>query len=96
MNGLIYLIGLIVVIMFTLSFLGLRWPREASEFAMTYTDRADPSAVAAADTPAGFRYIQWGPVIAGALLAAALALVLQAFGIGLGLSMSSAAPTWRS
>ena len=62
---------------------------------MTYTDRADPSAVAAADTPAGFRYIQWGPVIAGALLAAALALVLQAFGIGLGLSMSSAAPTWR-
>ena len=49
----------------------------------------------AADTPTDFRYIQWGPVIAGALLAAALALVLHAFAVGLGLSMSSTAPTWR-
>lgn len=62
---------------------------------MTYLDPAAPATVAPADTPTGFRYIQWGPVIAGALLAAALALVLHAFGVGLGLSMSSTAPTWR-
>jgi hypothetical protein len=62
---------------------------------MAYVDPTDPSAIAAADTPSGFRYIQWGPVIAGAMLAAALALVLHAFGVGLGLTMSSTAPTWR-
>jgi hypothetical protein len=61
---------------------------------MTYTDPVAPPAVTAT-TPAGFRHIQWGPVIAGALLAAALALVLHAFAAGLGLSMSSTAPTWR-
>ena len=62
---------------------------------MTYVDPAVPATVAAAETQAGIRYIQWGPVIGGALLAAALALVLHAFGVGLGLSMSSTAPTWR-
>ena len=62
---------------------------------MTYVDPAVPATVAAAETQAGIRYIQWGPMIGGALLAAALALVLHAFGVGLGLSMSSTAPTWR-
>jgi hypothetical protein len=61
---------------------------------MTYVDPGAPGpADAAVETP--FRYIQWGPVIAGALLSAALALVLHAFAAGLGLSMSSTAPTWR-
>src|SRR5262245_60033777 len=59
---------------------------------MTYVD---PAATVVAETPPGFRYIQWGPVFAGALLAAAFALVLHAFAAGLGLSMSSTAPTGR-
>src|SRR5262245_56006786 len=60
---------------------------------MTYVDPAAPAAVV--EAPAGFCYVQWGPVIAGALVAAALALVLHAFAAGLGLSLSSTAPTWR-
>src|SRR5690606_40589823 len=40
-------------------------------------------------------YIQWGPVIAGGLAAAALALVLHSFGAAIGLAVSSTAPTWR-
>jgi hypothetical protein len=40
-------------------------------------------------------YVQWGPAIAGALIAAAVGLVLDAFGAALGLAVSSTAPTWR-
>ncbi len=40
-------------------------------------------------------YVQWGPVIAGALAAAALATVLHSFAAAMGLAVSSAAPTWR-
>lgn len=40
-------------------------------------------------------YVQWGPVIAGAVTAAALATVLHAFAGAIGLAVSSAAPTWR-
>lgn len=40
-------------------------------------------------------YMQWGPVIAGALAAAALAFVLHTFAATIGLSVSSTAPTWR-
>jgi hypothetical protein len=40
-------------------------------------------------------YVEWGPVIAGAIAAAALALVLHAFALAIGLSVSSTAPTWR-
>jgi hypothetical protein len=39
--------------------------------------------------------IQWGPVVAGALAAAALAFVLHSFAGAIGLSVSSTAPTWR-
>ena len=42
----------------------------------------------------GFR-LQWGPIIAGAIAAAALAFVLDSFGLAIGLAVSSAAPTWR-
>ena len=41
------------------------------------------------------RYLEWGPVIAGAIAASALALVLHAFALAIGLSVSSTAPTWR-
>src|SRR4051812_20292444 len=39
--------------------------------------------------------IHWGPVIAGAIVAAALASVLHAFAAAIGLAVSSTAPTWR-
>lgn len=39
--------------------------------------------------------IHWAPIIAGAIVAAALALVLHSFALALGLSVSSPAPTWR-
>lgn len=40
-------------------------------------------------------YAEWGPIVAGAIAAAALALVLQSFAVAIGLSVSSTAPTWR-
>jgi hypothetical protein len=39
--------------------------------------------------------VQWGPVIAGALAAAAVSFVLHAFGAAIGMALSSTAPTWR-
>jgi hypothetical protein len=52
------------------------------------------------DTPVPFNeksvlYVQWGPIVAGALAAAALALVLHSFAAAIGVSVSSTAPTWR-
>src|SRR3954453_10763732 len=41
------------------------------------------------------RQVYWGPVIAGAVTAAALASVLHAFAAAVGLAVSSTAPTWR-
>ena len=43
----------------------------------------------------GAMHAEWGPVIAGAICAAALAFVLHAFAAAIGLSVSSTAPTWR-
>jgi hypothetical protein len=45
--------------------------------------------------PAGILYLEWGPIVAGAIAASALALVLHAFALAIGLSVSSTAPTWR-
>ena len=39
--------------------------------------------------------LHWGPIIAGAIAAAALAFVLNTFGVAIGLAVISAAPTWR-
>jgi hypothetical protein len=39
--------------------------------------------------------VEWGPVIAGAIAAAALAFVLHAFAAGIGIAVSSTAPTSR-
>src|SRR3954452_1488114 len=41
------------------------------------------------------RYLQWTPVIAGALAATALSLILVTFATAVGLGVSSTAPTWR-
>jgi hypothetical protein len=60
----------------------------------------EPVPVAANDgpvaTPGGpLSYIHWGPVIAGAIVAAGIAFVLHAFAAAIGVSLSSTAPTWR-
>jgi hypothetical protein len=39
--------------------------------------------------------VEWGPVIAGAIIAAAVAFVLHGFATAIGLAVSSTAPTWR-
>jgi hypothetical protein len=41
------------------------------------------------------RYLQWTPVIAGALAATAFSLILLTFAAAVGLGVSSTAPTWR-
>jgi hypothetical protein len=41
------------------------------------------------------QYLQWTPVIAGALGATALSLILVTFGTAVGLGLSSTAPSWR-
>jgi hypothetical protein len=41
------------------------------------------------------RYLQWSPVIAGALAATAMSLILITFAAAVGLGVSSTAPTWR-
>jgi hypothetical protein len=53
----------------------------------------EPVAVAVPDEQVS--YIQWGPAVAGALAAAALAFVLHSFAAAIGLAVSSTAPTWR-
>ncbi len=40
-------------------------------------------------------YMQWGPAVAGALAAAAIAFVLHTFAAAIGLAVSSSSPTWR-
>jgi predicted transcriptional regulator len=39
--------------------------------------------------------VTWGPAIAGAIAASALAFVLDSFGLAIGLALSSTSPTWR-
>lgn len=41
------------------------------------------------------RYLNWTPVILGALIATALSSILLAFGVTIGLGISSTSPTWR-
>ncbi len=41
------------------------------------------------------RFIQWSPVIAGAIAAAALSFILIGFGLAIGLGVSSSSPSWR-
>ena len=47
------------------------------------------------DRPARLERVEWGPIFAGAVTAAALASVLHAFAGAIGLAVSSTAPTWR-
>src|SRR2546421_3616901 len=56
----------------------------------------DPDAAGPIPTPGGpLSYIHWGPVIAGAVLAAAVWSVLMGFASAVGLMAVSPSPTWR-
>jgi hypothetical protein len=67
------------------------------------TDLATPRPAAAGGpgdgpvpTPGGpLSYIHWGPIIGGAIAAAAIWLVLMAFASAVGLATFSPSPTWR-
>lgn len=52
---------------------------------ITTVSRVDPAA----------RYLEWSPIVLGALAATALSSVLLGFGVTIGLGVSSTAPTWR-
>jgi hypothetical protein len=54
-----------------------------------------PSDIPSGSLDTHIRSMQWGPAVAGALFAAAIALVLHAFAAAIGLAVSSTAPTWR-
>ena len=76
MNGLIYLIGLIVVVLFILSFSASAecCPSRKGNPVVS-TERTEIVAVETATL-----FLQWTPVIAGAFVAAAVSLILIAFG----------------
>lgn len=68
--------------------------------ATSTTYGGEAAAVVPADgpvpTPGGpLSYIHWGPVIAGALAAAAVSFVLMTFASAIGLAIASPSPTWR-
>lgn len=55
-----------------------------------------PAAAGPLATPGGpLSYIHWGPVFAGALVAAAVSFVLMTFASAIGLMIASPSPTWR-
>src|SRR5689334_6227892 len=62
---------------------------------MTVVEPATPRDSGTLQVERGVSYVQWGPVVAGALTAAALAFVLQTFAVAIGLAISSTSPTWR-
>ena len=92
MNGLIYLIGLIVVILFILFV-----PRPPLSVALgkgqqTWQSRSVPKSWRSELPPLS---CNGRPVFAGALVASAVSLVLIAFGTAIGLGIVSSSPTWR-
>src|SRR5262245_28967021 len=61
---------------------------------MTSTYPASPD-LRPAPVAEQFRSWSWGPIVAGAIAATALALVLHSFAAAIGLAVTSTAPTWR-
>ena len=57
---------------------------------MTISERTETVPVATAAS-----FLQWTPIIAGALVASAVLLILIAFGSAIGLGVVSSSPTWR-
>ena len=85
MNGLIYLVGLIVVILAILS-------SSAFVSAMEMSMEKITSVTQAHNAP---RFLQWSPIVLGALAATALSSVLLTFAVTIGLGVTSTASTWR-
>jgi hypothetical protein len=54
-----------------------------------------PPVVPEATTTVTSGGVQWAPIVAGAIGAAALGFVLDSFAVSIGLSVSSTAPSWR-
>src|SRR5580692_2583848 len=54
-----------------------------------------PQADLSAPTAAGSTYLHWTPILAGAVVAAALSFVLISFGSAIGLAVASPSSTWR-
>lgn len=54
---------------------------------------SEPSEIVAVEPATSF--LQWTPVVAGAFVAAAISLILIAFGSAIGLAVASSSPTWR-
>src|SRR3954447_5790965 len=60
------------------------------------TDSTHAAGAGPVPTPGGpLSYVHWGPVIAGALVAAAISFVLMTFASAVGLAIASPSPTWR-
>jgi hypothetical protein len=57
-------------------------------------DRADPSVPVRVAAP-GPAYLRWNPILAGAIVAAALSFVLLSFGSAIGLAVASPSSSWR-
>ena len=87
MNGIIYLVGLIVVIMAILSFLGLRLPRFALSGKKGDAPMTDTSRISEKTT--GASYVEWSAIFAGAIVASAIIVLMTAFGSAIGLSLVS-------
>ena len=56
-------------------------------------EATEPTATVAVE--GAIPFLQWSAIIAGALVGAALSLVLIAFGSAVGLAVLSSSPTWR-
>jgi len=54
-----------------------------------------PQADLSAPTAAGSTYLHWTPILAGAVVAAALSFVLLSFGSAMGLAVASPSSSWR-
>jgi len=92
---LIYLVGLIVVIMFILSFSRAPLMLTPGEAARRVEAARLTDEIAVDSVEIRTSFLQWGPIIAGALVAGALSLVLITFGSAIGFGVLSSSPTWR-
>jgi hypothetical protein len=63
---------------------------------VTHSDAPEPACDGPVPTPGGpLSYIHGGPVIAGAITAAAVSFVFMTFASAVGLAVASPSPTWR-
>jgi len=69
-------------------------PEMAMNIVEVEVDRNTPDG--AVPTPGGpLSYLHWGPIVAGAIAAAASSFVLMSFAAAVGLALVSPSPTWR-